>query len=79
MLTPKAHIVCKPITLNRQSKEKAKLIIIISTIISHIPQVSKNFDKALLPFRIPTKYAEVPARNTNTGATKMRYPPGKKM
>jgi hypothetical protein len=42
----------------------------ISTNISHSPRVVKNLNNAGFVFLLPYKKAEVPARNTNTGAQK---------
>ena len=68
--TPKAHITCKTTVLKYILNENPKLITVTSKNNSHNPLVNRNFDKAFFPFLTPVKYAEVPARKTNTGAQK---------
>ena len=70
MLTPNAHITRKAIMGNEGSKNQAKFTTVNSRNISHKPLVSKNLDNAFLPFRCPTRKAEVPDRNINAGAQK---------
>ena len=52
-------------------KLHAKLITTTSSNINHNPRFNKNAANSFLVFLSPTKNAEVPARNTNTGAQKL--------
>ena len=45
-------------------------MIVNSRMMSQIPRVSRKVLNSRFPFRWPTRNAEVPARNTKTGAQK---------
>ncbi len=70
ILMPKAQIVIKAKNGKLTLNDQPKFTTVSSNNINHRPLVNKKRDNSFLVFRCPTKKAEVPAKNINTGAQK---------
>ncbi len=70
MARPSTQITCSRNIGDAGLKLHAKLITTVSSSISHSPRFNKKPANSFFVFLSPTKNAEVPARNTNTGAQK---------
>ena len=68
MHRPMAQITCKLISSNRGLNHQSSDMTTISTKMSQSPRVQRNRDKVPADLFRPYRKAEVPARNTNTGA-----------
>jgi len=71
ILAPNAQSTSKRMKGNSKLKLNKKLETINSRKINQRPRVSKKIDSAFFPFRNPTRKADVPDRNINTGAQKL--------